>query len=392
MDWSNANEKNGLYEIPDRWISINHYAALNIMFRVENALRIFVYCVLKNTYGSKWRGLEISTAETPKIPISNLVSQRLKQHEDFKYLGASVACPMMFLNSGELIHLLFSETHWPRFAKHLKGKKEVLRIKLDEIATIRNALAHFRPITKDYVDVLKQNAKHVFGGIEEFLREISSCHRAVPTNTDAAWYRALSVLGNDFCKVSLHESPNQEWIRVELNVQLPVTESRKYNTLVRAEVLNFVTPAILYLYQKISENVINLSEWMPRPAVQDGLPQYHKQVSLLFGAKKLIDSYEDIRQDVEALLGSLAEEKELLVNDHLARGKLLSVQSLYASLQGEGDKAHWNWNEDGLLCPSPADDPPEYWRSLGRWDAGFLDLAHQYPWMPVEISKEEIPF
>ena len=364
------------------------------MFRVENALRIFVYCVLKNECGSRWQGVEIDTAETKKIAIKNLVARRLQQQDDFHYLGATVSCPMMYLNSGELIHLIFSDAYWPKFARYLKGKKEILRIKLEEIGSIRNSLAHFRPVTADFVAVLKQNAKHVFGGVEDFLSQISSCNRVVPTNTDEDWYRKLSVLGNDLCKLSLYESPNREWVRVQITFETPSIGVRVYSDGdVSQQLLNLNSPALLTEYEAIAEKVINITEYMPIPKLpEDRRPIYRKQVSLLFGASTIRDSHVQIRDALAKFLADLAQESELLVNDHLARGKLLEMSSVFAFQSKDGEKARWNMNEDRLLSPVPESGPPEYWRTVGRWNAAFLDSAQRYPWMPVDISKDDFPF
>ncbi len=75
----------------------------------------------------------------------------------------------MYLNGGELTRLITSDAYWEIFHKHFKGKKELIRTKLDEIGTIRNSLAHFRPLRSDDVELIKQNIRHVFIGIEEYL-------------------------------------------------------------------------------------------------------------------------------------------------------------------------------------------------------------------------------
>ncbi|MCK4373616.1 MAG: hypothetical protein KAW61_10725, partial [candidate division Zixibacteria bacterium] len=55
MEWKKAKHvKGNLFEIPERWLNLHYYEALNILFRVENALRVFVYIVLKKEYKSEW--------------------------------------------------------------------------------------------------------------------------------------------------------------------------------------------------------------------------------------------------------------------------------------------------------------------------------------------------
>ena len=55
MEWKSAEEKDfEAYEIPDEWLYLRYYEAFNVLFRIENALRVFVYVVLKSKYLSSW--------------------------------------------------------------------------------------------------------------------------------------------------------------------------------------------------------------------------------------------------------------------------------------------------------------------------------------------------
>lgn len=48
MDWKSANKnEDDTFDIPMRWLHIHYFEALNILFRMENALRVFVYIILK---------------------------------------------------------------------------------------------------------------------------------------------------------------------------------------------------------------------------------------------------------------------------------------------------------------------------------------------------------
>ena len=44
MEWKAAEvQSDGSTKIPERWLHLYYYEALNILFRFENALRLFVY-------------------------------------------------------------------------------------------------------------------------------------------------------------------------------------------------------------------------------------------------------------------------------------------------------------------------------------------------------------
>ena len=45
MQWKQATIIAGGLDIPARWVYVHYYEAFNLLFRIENALRIFVYIV-----------------------------------------------------------------------------------------------------------------------------------------------------------------------------------------------------------------------------------------------------------------------------------------------------------------------------------------------------------
>lgn len=178
MDWKSAVTKDdGTVTIPERWLHLHYYEALNILFRMENALRVFVYVVLKNRFREKWPDTALQGTDEENSTVAAVAAKRIAQAKSFGYLG--------YANSGELTRIITSETYWELFKPYFKGKKEIKKTKLDEIGTVRNALAHFRPIKYDDIELIKQNVKHAFFGIEQYLAEMIRVDRVVPTNTAA---------------------------------------------------------------------------------------------------------------------------------------------------------------------------------------------------------------
>src|SRR5262249_32307120 len=141
---------------------------------------------------------------------------------------------------GELVELITSETHWPKFRPYFRGNKEIIKNKLLEIGTIRNALAHFRPIKPDDIELVKQNSRHTLLGVEECLRNIFTQNLRVPTNTSEEWYLELSTLGADRIKTVPFYSTDELWINVRLNFSIPIL-SKSGET---DEFLSFVVPKI----------------------------------------------------------------------------------------------------------------------------------------------------
>ncbi len=186
MDWRTAEIlEGGAVKIPDRWLHLHYYEALNILFRTENALRVFVYIVLKVNLFDRWSDVEIQTSDTQKSTIGAIASQRIAQAQGYGYLGYHISSPLMHLNSGELTRLITSDTYWEHFKPYFKGKKDLIRIKLDEINIVRNALAHFRPIRSEDIELIKQNARHALLGVEDCLSQALTSGTVVPTNTQS---------------------------------------------------------------------------------------------------------------------------------------------------------------------------------------------------------------
>jgi len=221
MEWKQAQVIEGGISIPNRWVYLMYYEAFNLLFRIENALRIFVYIVLKNALRDKWADAQV-VGDGDQGTLASLAKKRMGQAQTFGYLGYTIACPVMHLNSGELTRLIVSDTYWKLFKPYFLGSKEIIKSKLDEIGSIRNSMAHFRPIRADDVDVIKQNSRHVLLGIEKFLLQVLVQSDVVPTNTPDEWYGCIKTIGTDLCTFTFHQSEDEQWIRMGMRYTCPV--------------------------------------------------------------------------------------------------------------------------------------------------------------------------
>lgn len=86
MEWKKAIVKdNNLIDIPERWLHLYYYEALNVLFRFENSLRVFVYTVLKDHLKDKWQEASVSGGciksetkkELNKVKIMDILGMRL---------------------------------------------------------------------------------------------------------------------------------------------------------------------------------------------------------------------------------------------------------------------------------------------------------------------------
>ena len=125
MDWISAeSNKDGTVKIPERWLHLYYYEAFNMLFRFENALRLFVYVVLKHNIGKDWDLAIIGE----NVTIRTETKKRIRQAREHGYLGYDVSSPMLFLNSGELTQIISSEKYWKYFAPFLRQAKVLLSL------------------------------------------------------------------------------------------------------------------------------------------------------------------------------------------------------------------------------------------------------------------------
>jgi hypothetical protein len=144
MDWLKVEFKEeGKIKVPSNWLFLHYYEALSILFKVENALRVLVYIVLKNKAGLKWTETSISSDDDSQTTIGALAKKRISQIQNYGYLGYQIGSPLMHLTSGELVRILISVPYWPLFKKYFKASKEVVTLKLEEIGTIKKFISTF---------------------------------------------------------------------------------------------------------------------------------------------------------------------------------------------------------------------------------------------------------
>jgi hypothetical protein len=392
MKWKIASQKDDATVIPKSWIHIHYYDALNTLFRIENSLRVFVYVILKNELLDKWADIDITSDDAEQGTIKSIAKKRVHQAQDFGYLGYAINCPVMYLTSGELIRLITDDNYWKYFKPYFPASKQIIKHKLDEIGVIRNSLAHFRPMKTGDVELIKQNANHALAGVEDCLEQLSNCYNVVPTNTKEEWYQSLSTLATELCTVYLFQSNNERWIELRLDYKSQTISTSKYSAnFCSHSILNLISPSILSTYGNLTKFATCLTEFSASAhKYTPDTPNFSKTISILFSREVINNNYADIKTDIESLLRTITEETDLIVSDNLARGKLVSISRISASLKSTKDHSWWDVDTDNTLPPITQVDFPEYWGNTLILFS-LLTLADKYPWMPVEVSELDLP-
>lgn len=335
--------------------------------------------------GTGWAGAAISTDDSQQTTIQNVGKRRLAQANQFGYLGFVSPSPLLYLSMGELVQLMFSDAYWRHFSPYFPGKKEVMKVKLDEIIAIRNSFAHFRPLREDDVEVVRQNAKHALMGVEAYLSALTRCNDVVPTNSQASWYRSLKSLGGEFTALHLTQSANEDWIELRLTFKAPVHGHFLAADWLDCKVVRLDSPGVLKFSEALRANVIYLTEQLVR-SVRDERFSCQKHLMFVFKRSVLEAAEEEIVTAVRDVILKIEEEVELLSQDNLARGQLLSMINVVGFTTKEKDELRWRFLDDGLWSRPGEQGPVEYWGDLGWLGSDFITKRDRYPWMQSAVS------
>ena len=301
----------------------------------------------------------------------------------------------MHLTSGELVRLLTHDSYWDHFAKYFLASKSVVTLKLQEIGNIRNSLAHFRPLKPDDVEVVKQNANQVLGEVEKHLVAMMKCDTMVPSNTEDEWYLALSTLGTEKIRFVFSQSEDRYWIRITMRFfgsivsEIPKQGATSYSY----RVLNLRPLDLLQQYDTIRKQIIFLAEYVPYTSMPNNLqPVFEKRLRFLISKKRLDATHKELRESFDGVLKQILYETQVISEDQLARGKILNTCSVVARLNESGNSNYWSINNSVLETAVEGNIPPEYWGNFSNSNSDFVSDTEVYPWMPIRVCEESLPF
>lgn len=397
MEWKAAiRDDQGLLKIPKRWLHVHYYEALNILFRFENAIRVFLYAILKNEYLDQWTECSFAIAGGEQTTIRGLAAKRIKQADNFGYLGFDIKAPLMHLTSGELVELICSEAYWPKFRGYFKGNKEIIKNKLLEIGTIRNSLAHFRPMKPEDIELVKQNIRHTLIAVEDCLNNIFTQTLRVPTNTAEPWYQSISVIGTKDINTTLYYSANEDWVNVQLVFRTPILDTSKFgDTYYTYRLGKLNSPALLLTHPTLCKHVTCLTERLSYPYFKDNDKlAISKSLNFIFLKSVLAANAGEIARVFSDVALKVTEECDLLSQDNLARGSLIEPASGNSWWRKKPDRNEGEWMHScaELSRPYVSADPDEYWGEQVMFSNDIVGGCPRYPWMPEDISKIEDPF
>lgn len=268
-------------------------------------------------------------------------------------------------------------------------QKKLVKTKLDEISNVRNALAHFRPLKKEDVELVKQNGNHILNSVEKGLLNIFKINDVVPTNTEEKWYKSLSNIENEYCNLTFYQSSDEKWIKIDINYYCPnISENTSFFDNTQYKVLNIVSPNILSEFSGYKDKLIFISEAVSSNMEENDLKVF-KNISFVFSRSVLKKYNKEILEDFKKVLNIIRKETKLIKEDHLARGDLIVSSQINIYKKNNGN---WNIRDENLKYKTDENTLTEYWGNFNIFSNDFISTTYNYPWMPVSTSDFVLPF
>lgn len=189
--------------------------------QLERWLRDLVYLELKTHFAGNWWA-EVESA-MKRSKIGGIPAARaLKADRRHPHMSTPENDPLWFLSFDSLTKIIFDRQLWRLFAKYLTTKK-LLRAKFDEIAPIRNRIAHYRALHKDDIERVSAVLRDIDKGFWRFCTSYNNNRWFVPPRTNDPVYRHFA----DRQHLGLVKVSPGKWagpvgilIGVEVNVEL----------------------------------------------------------------------------------------------------------------------------------------------------------------------------
>ena len=372
--------------LPKSWLHIHYFEAFNTLFRIENSLRLLVYCILKKQYLDKWDDVEINIDVTRTKRISEITKSRINKVKDYSHLSHPVTNPLMYLTLGDLIKIVLSDQNWPLFQKYFPAKLDILKFKLDEITYIRNALSHFRPISNDDSEAIKIISKQIFFNIEMFLSGILNPQRLIPSNSDEEYIKHLrqELLNKQSPLIStMTITDDGDWITLGVLAPIPELTSNNFNNNIISKHANINIYKLLKSSQPLRKFITFIDEWLPTPIVEnDKIANIFKTFNFVFAKSCLKLHYKEITQILSNINDIYAKDLNAISNDFNYSGDFIEYVDIYAMSAN-----NYIINPDKLTNYIFDEEFPEYWGKKNLVINDFISDIFKYPWMPTDISS-----
>jgi Swt1-like HEPN len=113
------------------------------LYQLETWMREMVYLELKAYYGTEW-WTEVEGLKRPNIS-GHLAAKYRAKDSQHPHISTPETDPLWFISFDTLLKIILHPNMWKRFSPYFTTKK-ILRSKFEEIAPVRNRVAHCRSL------------------------------------------------------------------------------------------------------------------------------------------------------------------------------------------------------------------------------------------------------
>jgi hypothetical protein len=375
------------WDLPGEWLPMHYFEAVNCLFRIENALRLLVYIVLKSHFGEKWTDVALSTEDAQSTSIGAIARKRTANDQKCAYLGEPLTCPLMYLTAGELVGLILSEAYWKLFKRYFPGASNVMQIKLQEIAFIRNALAHFRPVTPEQVSIVKQNGTQI---LKKFQLEFDELVFAYSSAKLRPWRSSLQVQGIPepvSLRCSARISKSERWVFFNLAADAQVLKVDTDDETCRIRLRCLDLDKFLRAFPNVRSRCVIATEESsaPRWDGDSDLPPIRKTIRLAFPNISVRSKLPQLATDLLP-----AELRSHAAHELAAPLDLFSIRTITASeTKSDQHPSYWVLHGHETIEHAAPSKFVENWKSIHNTmaEGDTLTALHKYPWMNTQISE-----
>jgi len=385
-------------------LPLQYYEALNLLFRVENTLRIFVFAVLKASIGEGYGNLQVGDST-----LAGTAKNRRKQEATHGYMSSPAGPnPLMYLTFAELQRLILSKSGWPHLRKYFPMSQNVLEQHLDAIGVIRNALAHFRPIDGDRIDSVRLRVAEMLPHVESCVLGLLTFTEEVPHTLSEEWFLELAAVQGRYVAIEVRRSGERaatDFVACVLRYRGRVLARHAAG---EYSVSMLITPAVLGRFDRLKAAVVCGYDEIDVDAcsVDDEECVLEKCAVLVLSLRALRENLGGVTADLARLVCEIDEDSELGPGDHARLVRALRVKVRKTEIQtmswDRNELTHepvgpprplWSWDLTGASMTDAIEEssPVEYWTNSwkGEWGmvaGNFISHTWRFPWIPADVS------
>jgi GTPase Era involved in 16S rRNA processing len=145
---------------------------------------------------------------------------------------------------------------------------------------------------------------------------------------------------------------------------------------------------ILNSKKELCANVIYITERIRANIIKTEVKNIHKVINFIISRENVARS-DKLHEYFSSIITTIEEETKMIIEDNDSQGKYVnSVQSVASKYFEEGP---WFFDDSSMKCEVSDFAVFEYWGDLS-FNSEIISDTEKYPWMPISIAPDDIPF